>query len=542
MQNLELVYKNKKNDDDLTSNCFLTILLFLSEKEQRLLRQTLLSIDSQTCQQWELIIIVPDACFLATYKLDSILDKSAVKHYRIIASTLPPHKIVQQVEGKYITFIASGDLLHKDFICSFFQQQRSNASLRFFYTDHELLTVSSQQPIANFKPDWNPDYLDSYNYLSRAVIFYRQDLVDLAGLTMESKLGNKQDYFHWLVLRVTQHCHAEEIYHCATILFYLNEIGEKQSGESSLTPLADFFLVADTLYCPVPLKRRCLTSNQTENPLVSIIIPSKNQATLLRQCINSLLDKTTYPFFEILIIDNQSDEPTALAYLEALSGKKNIRLLHYPHPFNYSAINNIAVQQAKGSIIALINNDIEVISPEWLSEMVAQACRAEIGCVGAKLYYPDGTIQHGGVILGIKGTASHAHKYFPKDHSGYCNRLSVVHNVSAVTAACLVMRKELFEEVNGFDEVNLKVAYNDVDLCLKVLALGYRNLWTPYAELIHYESKSRGKKRSWWQRRKLRKEARFLQKKWGKLLLNDPCYNPNLTLDCEDFSPKKDNK
>jgi GT2 family glycosyltransferase len=186
----------------------------------------------------------------------------------------------------------------------------------------------------------------------------------------------------------------------------------------------------------------------------------------------------------------------------------------------------------------LLNNDIKVIHSDWLDEMVAQACRPEIGCVGAKLYYPDNTIQHAGVILGIKGTASHAHKYFPKAHLGYFNRLVVTHNVSAVTAACLVMRKELFEQVGGFDEVNLKVAYNDVDLCLKVLACGYRNLWTPYAELIHYESKSRGKKRSWWQRRKLRKEARFLQKKWGKLLQNDPCYNPNLTLEAEDFSLK----
>ena len=271
-----------------------------------------------------------------------------------------------------------------------------------------------------------------------------------------------------------------------------------------------------------------------------MIIPTKNQYSLLKSCIDSINNTTSYDNIEIIIIDNQSNEKEVLDYLDSLQVPPHkVRVIKYNKPFNYSAINNFAVKHATGSLIAFINNDIEVINKNWLEEMVYHALRPEIGCVGAKLYYPDGTIQHGGVILGIKGTASHAHKHFPGDHPGYFNRLSVVHNVSAVTAACLVMRKALFEEVEGFDEVNLKVAYNDVDLCLKVRELGYRNLWTPHAELIHHESKSRGKKRSWWQRRKLRKEARYLQQKWGDALLNDPAYNPNLTLDKEDFSPKE---
>ncbi|MCK5917008.1 MAG: glycosyltransferase family 2 protein [Cocleimonas sp.] len=536
METLEYTYKIKPNNYFPRNNCLLGILLFFSKKECKLLGQTLLSIDNQTCPQWKLIIVVPDNNFLGLYTLVPILDKSDIKPYSIITSILPPHKIAQQVQEKHIALITSGDVLDKNFVCSFFKHRQKNPLLRFFYSDHQLLNTN-KQPVTHFKPDWNPDYLKSYNYLSRAVIFYRQDLINLTELTTDEKLSNQQDYFHWLILHVTQHYRDEEIYHCAMVLFYLNEV---RSNEPSLTPLADYFITDDTIHSrPSKIGKQKLPP--TDNPLVSIIIPTKNQAELLRQCINSLLDNTLYSVIELLVIDNQSDEPTALAYLEQLSHKDNIRILHYPHPFNYSAINNFAVKQANGSLIALVNNDIEVINPEWLSEMVAQACRPEIGCVGAKLYYPDGTIQHGGVILGIRGTASHAHKYFSGDHTGYFNRLAVAHNVSAVTAACLVMRKEVFEEVNGFDEVNLKVAYNDVDLCLKVLARGYRNLWTPHAELIHYESKSRGKKRSWWQRRKLRKEARFLQKKWGKLLLNDPCYNPNLTLDCEDFSIKKKN-
>ena len=521
---LDFSYKEKKTSP--FSNSLLSILLFLNRGECRWLSQTLQTINNQTCSLWELIIVAPHEKFLAENKLLSVLDKDDAKHYKIIVSTLPPHKIAQEAKGDFISFLVSGDILHKHFVGYFFQQQQTTPSLRFFYTDHQPLIDYNPFAVANFKPDWNPDYLHAYNYISRAVVFFRQDLIDLSRDIQE-------DYFHQLLLTVTASYQENEIYHAAKILFYLHE-----SEHESPLPFTHYFVVQHTPTTS-PLTIR---ADRLDKPLVSIIIPTKNQTKLLTQCLNSLLKKTTYPSFELLIIDNQSDDPTTLRYLEQLSKKDNIRVLRYPHPFNYSAINNFAVKQAKGSLITLLNDDIEIINRTWLDEMVIHALRPEIGCVGAKLYYPDGTIQHGGVILGIKGTASHAHKYFPKDHSGYCNRLSVVHNVSAVTAACLVMRKDLFEAVGGFDAVNLKVAYNDVDLCLKVMKLGYRNLWTPYAELIHYESKSRGKKRSWWQRRKLRKEARFLQQKWGKLLLNDPCYNPNLTLDCEDFSPKRDDE
>jgi GT2 family glycosyltransferase len=199
-------------------------------------------------------------------------------------------------------------------------------------------------------------------------------------------------------------------------------------------------------------------------------------------------------------------------------------------------MNNQAVSKAKGELVCFLNNDISIIKEDWLTEMVSHACRPEIGCVGAKLFYLDGTIQHAGVILGLKGYASHAHKGFAGDDPGYFNRLIVTHNVSAVTAACMVMKKEIFEEVGGFDTENLKVAYNDVDLCLKVREAGYRNLFTPHAQLIHHESKSRGKKRNKKQQKQLREESDFLVKKWGGVLYSDPAYNRNLTLLREDFS------
>ena len=211
-------------------------------------------------------------------------------------------------------------------------------------------------------------------------------------------------------------------------------------------------------------------------------------------------------------------------------------MLRWNHPFNYSAINNFGVRHAKGEIIGLVNNDIEPINGSWLAEMVRQVLRPEIGCVGAKLYYPNGTLQHGGVILGLGGVAGHAHRFFPRQSDGYCGRLKLAQNLTAVTAACLLLRKNVFNEVRGLNEPRLAVAYNDVDLCLKVHQAGYRNLWTPYAELYHHESISRGADNTPKKRARWLKEMAYMRRTWAHLLDNDPAYNPNLTLVYEDFS------
>jgi len=213
-----------------------------------------------------------------------------------------------------------------------------------------------------------------------------------------------------------------------------------------------------------------------------------------------------------------------------------VRVLRYDQPFNYSAINNFAARQARGSFLALINNDVEVISPDWLSEMVSHALRADIGCVGAKLYYPNDTIQHAGVVCGIGGVAGHSHKYRPREDDGYFSRLRIVHNTSAVTAAALLLRREVFEQVGGLDETGLRVAFNDVDLCLKVMQAGYRNLFTPFAELYHHESVSRGSDETPEKRERFKRECAVMQARWPEVLARDPYYNPNLTLQREDYS------
>ena len=256
---------------------------------------------------------------------------------------------------------------------------------------------------------------------------------------------------------------------------------------------------------------------------------------MLSQCIDSIFKNTDYKNYEILILDNGTKEPKALAYLELLKANKNIRIISYPHDFNFSAINNFGVTHAKGEVVALLNNDVEIISTHWLTEMVQHALRPEIAAVGAMLYYRDNTIQHAGVVLGIGGVAGHSHKYFPKGSFGYFSRLRIIQNYVAVTGACLVVKRLLYEEVGGLDEENLSVAFNDVDFCLKLQAKGYRNLWTPYVELYHHESRSRGWEDTKEKQERFGKEIAYMKEKWQSKLDNDRYYNSHLTKKHENF-------
>jgi GT2 family glycosyltransferase len=249
---------------------------------------------------------------------------------------------------------------------------------------------------------------------------------------------------------------------------------------------------------------------------------------MLGACVDSILEKTDYPNYEILIVDNRSRCGKTLDLLVRYGEDPRIRVLRYADEFNFSAICNWAVKRQAGAVTGLVNNDVEVINPEWMTEMVSQCCRPEIGCVGAKLRYGDDTIQHAGIILGLGGTAGHAHHRAPANVAGYGMRLATVNNVAAVTAACLFVRRTVYEQVGGMDERNLAIAYNDVDFCLEVLNAGYRNVFTPYAELYHYESQSRGLEDTRAKKRRLAREADFVNNKWGEWIKCDPYYNANL--------------
>jgi GT2 family glycosyltransferase len=271
-------------------------------------------------------------------------------------------------------------------------------------------------------------------------------------------------------------------------------------------------------------------------PLVSIIVPTRDALALIRQCAESVLAKTTYPRFELLVVDNRSADPEALAYLGDLAGRSAVRVLRYDHPFNYSAINNFAARQARGEVLCLLNNDTGVISPDWLEEMAGHLLQDKVGAVGARLLYTDGRVQHGGVTVGPGGCADHLHADLPRAHPGYCSRAVIAQELSAVTAACMLTWKHLFEQLGGFDEENLPIAFNDVDYCLRLREAGYRVIYTPHAELYHRESASRGPDTTWRERRRERREINYMRTRWRERMQNDPYYNPNLSYDQPNFT------
>lgn len=405
----------------------------------------------------------------------------------------------------------------------------------FIYSDEDKIDLDGRRRDPFFKPDWSPTTFLSYMYTCHLGV-YRKSLIDRLGGFREG-LNGSQDYD--LVLRFTEL--TSRIRHIPKLLYHWRMTPQSTALSLSNKPYAEQAgcrAVADAMQRRGQAVRevvvgRLPTSYRVryrlpEGEAVQIIIPSRNNVRYLRPCIKSILKKTEYRHYRINIVDNGSDDRATLAYLRKMQDEPRVLVLRYDRPFNFSAINNWAVRQVGGRYLLFLNDDTEVITPGWLDAMLEQAQRAEVGAVGAKLLYPDGRIQHGGVVLGI-GVAYHAHRFFPSGHPGYFGRLEIVQDFSAVTAACLMTRREVFEQVGGFDETDLAVAYNDVDFCLRVRQAGYEIIYTPFAELYHHESVSRGPSLDG-------REVAFMQRKWGDLLTRDPFYNPNLAPDRGDFS------
>ena len=266
-------------------------------------------------------------------------------------------------------------------------------------------------------------------------------------------------------------------------------------------------------------------------PLVSVIVPTRDRAGLLATCAEGVLHRTDYPALELLIVDNDSEEPATRDLFARLAQDPRVRILPAPGPFNYAALNNRAVAEARGEVVVLLNNDIDVIGPGWLREMVAQALRPEIGAVGARLLYADGRVQHGGVVVGLGGVAGHYLLGAAREDPGYFGSLVLARSASAVTAACLALRREVYLAVGGMDAAELPVAFNDVDLCLRIGATGRRILWTPFAELYHLESVSRGSDTTAARASAFAREIGTMRRRWGPVLARDPCHNPNLDVE-----------
>jgi GT2 family glycosyltransferase len=452
------------------------------------------------------------------------------------------------VTGEYVIFLDQDDVLGTDALVHLARAINDNADVGLIYSDEDKLDADGNRFDPHFKPDWNPDLLLAQNYISHLCAI-RTDYVRKVG---GFRAGYEGSQDHDLVLRVTALLSFDQIVHIPHVLYHWRAREGStalNSNQKDYTMAAGLDAVRSHMHHVDPMakveKGRCPNTYRViwpvidPAPLVSLLIPTRDHIEVLQPCVDKILEITDYDNFELVILDNDSQCPQTLNYFcDVQERDARVRVLRWDFPFNYSAINNFGARHAKGQIIGLINNDIEPINNGWLTEMVSQVCRKDIGCVGAKLYYPNDTIQHAGVVLGIGGVAGHVHKFFNRADPGYFQRLFLVHNLSAVTGACLLIRKAVFEQVGGLNEENLSVAFNDVDLCLKVREAGYRNLWTPYAELYHHESVSRGADDNDEKRARATRESEYMRKTWGPLLNCDPAYNPNLTLVYEDFSLK----
>lgn len=446
--------------------------------------------------------------------------------------------------GEWTALLDHDDLLQQHALFYVVKALNENSEASFIYSDEDKIDEEGNRTDPHFKSDWNPDLLYSQNYVSHLGV-YQTDIVKRIGGFRKGYEGS-QDYD--LLLRYSREIDQANVVHIPRVLYHWRMVegstalasgGKSYTTDAGIKALQDHFAALGKKVKVQQGKHANIYKVDwaiENDPLVSLIIPTYNGRDITKQAIDSILDKSTYQNFEILLVDNNSDDSEALAYFDEINQHPKVTLLKYPHPFNYSAINNFAASKAKGSILGLINNDVEVITPEWLTEMVSHAQREDIGCVGAMLYYDNDTIQHAGVIIGLGSVAGHSHKYFPRNHHGYFSRLNIVQNLSAVTAACLLVRKEVFEQVQGLNENDLTIAFNDVDFCLKVQKAGYRNLWTPYAELYHYESISRGAEDNPEKIARFNKEMEYMKSTWGTDTGYDVCYSPNLTISREDFS------
>ncbi|MBN2885765.1 MAG: glycosyltransferase [Chromatiaceae bacterium] len=413
-----------------------------------------------------------------------------------------------------------------------------------FYSDEDKLCEAGRRHSPYFKCAFNHELLLAQNMISHLGVYRRSLLDHLQGFRLGFE--GAQDYD--LALRVSECLEREQIVHIPRILYhwrahanstalapeekhYASERGRRAVYEH----LARLGLKAEVTAAPDwPNYNRVRFSLPESRPRVSILVLTRDRADLLSLCIFSILNRSTYENLEILIVDNGSVEPETLALFSRLQNW-GVKILREDAPFNFSRLNNRGMRELTGDVVCLLNNDIEILTPDWVEEMLSCALRPDIGCVGARLWYPDERLQHGGVVLGIGGVAGHAHKHLPKHQGGYFGNAVLQREFSAVTAACLMIRRELYEAVGGLDE-SLEVAFNDIDFCLRVRQAGYRNVWSPYAEMIHHESASRGLETTPEKQQRFAGEVRIMRDKWGDVLDEDPAYSPNLSLEREDFS------
>ncbi len=503
------------------------------------------SVNSQTYPNWQHCIVNGDS---TDQMVSGKINAYASKDSRVVVSTLEKNlgiagntnEAIKMAKGEWIAFLDHDDQLAPFALYEIVKYINENPDVDVIYSDEDKIrTTDTDRFSPYFKPEFNLDYLRNINYMTHFLVV-RKSVGDSVGWLDKAYEGS-QDYD--LALKLSER--TDHIARIPKILYHwrisegsaaasvLNKAYAVEAGERALQAHLDRCGANAVVEAgQFPYLPRYKIDGQ---PVISLIIPNRDNHQTLKRLLDSIFERSTYPNYEILIVENHSRENETFSYYSQLETKPNIRILEWKDEFNYSLVNNFAEKHCSGSVVLLCNNDLEVITGDWLERMLEHALRPEIGAVGAKLFYPNNTIQHAGVIVGLFGAAGHSQKFYDRESPGYYNRLITIQNYSAVTAACLMVRREVFEQAGGLDPA-FKIEFGDVDFCLRILSLGYRNLWTPYAQLYHHESLTRGGYDSHEKQALNFHEVELFQARWGDFIRRgDPSYNPNLTHQREDF-------
>ena len=521
----------------------ISIITPVYNTEKSFLEDAIQSVLSQVYPHWQLCI-ADDAS--TEIHVKEILERYSSEDSRINVVyrsenghiSAASNSALEIATGDFIALLDHDDILTPDALYHVVELINQHPTADMIYSDEDKLDENEYLVSPFFKPEWCPDSFLSRMYTCHLGVYRHEIIREIGGF--RAGYEGSQDYD--LVLRFTEK--TDRVFHIPKILYHWRIHPQSASGQSDQKPYAAIAAekaIADALNRRGEPGKVVQAANLighfivrydlTSHPKVSIIIPTRDLGAVLDNCLTSIFEKSQYQNYEIVLIDNGSVEENTFAIIKKWQKKEpeRFRCCELDIPFNYSKINNYAVQQATGDYLLFLNNDTEVIVPDWIEAMLEQAQRPSVGAVGALLLYPDDTIQHAGVVIGLGGVAGHSHYFLPANTPGYFGRAMTVNNYLAVTAACLMCRREVFEKVNGFEEA-LSVAFNDVDLCLKIFDAGYNNVYLPHVVLYHHESKSRGVEDTPEKQSRFLQEISFMQEKWIKYIEHDPCYNQNLTL------------
>ena len=542
----------RQRDTEFEYEPLISILVPVYNTPEEFLKQMIQSVRKQTYSNWELCVANANP---ANETVTEILRISSTKDERIKVKDVPENEGIAQntnaaldiATGDYIGLLDHDDLLTPDALYEVVKAINENDRPQVLYSDEDNVSADlSEHFQPHMKPDYNKDLLRSNNYITHFFVADRTLVEEVGG--EDSEYNGAQDYD--LILKCTER--AKGIAHIPRILYHWR-VHKASTADNPMSKMYAFD--AGKRAIEEHLKRcgevadvthlKCLGYYRAKyqvqgSPLISIIIPNKDQVESLDKCLESI-EKSSYKNYEIIIVENNSTEDETFAYYKKIESDK-IRIVYWSDEFNYSAINNFGVKHARGDYLLLLNNDVEVITTDWLEELTANCQRKDVGIVGARLYYPDDTIQHAGIVIGIGGVAGALFVGMPRMFTGYLHKAAIQQDLSAVTAACMMVKRSVYEELGGLEE-ELKVAFNDVDFCLRAREKGYLVVYDPNVELYHFESKSRGTEDSKEKIRRFQNEIEYMRSRWLELLKKgDPMYNPNLTLTKWDYSLRNNQK